>query len=124
MSSRRRLPFWPLTAVLFLASTVSVVLSLAFGSERIPVGEVVSAVTDRLSGTEPGPWDVIVWELRLPRALMAVVAPPFPYLSTLIPSPPLLHSSPFHHSRFLYVLPFPPFCLSFFSFLILTARPQ
>ncbi|WP_407937007.1 FecCD family ABC transporter permease [Kineosporia babensis] len=69
----RRLPFWPLTAVLTLASVVSVVLSLAFGSERIPVGEVVTAVTDRLTGEAPGTWDIIVWELRLPRALMAVV---------------------------------------------------
>ncbi|GLY15061.1 sugar ABC transporter substrate-binding protein [Kineosporia sp. NBRC 101677] len=71
--ARRRLKFWPLAAALTVACLVSVVISLAFGSEHIPLGEVVSAVTDRLDGSGPGRWDVIVWELRLPRALMAVV---------------------------------------------------
>lgn len=71
--TRRRLPFWPLVVVLVLLLLVSVVVSLAFGSEPIPVGEVVTAVTDRFTGDEPGRWDVIVWELRLPRALLAVV---------------------------------------------------
>jgi len=71
--TRRRLPFWPLVVVLVLLLLVSVVVSLAFGSEPIPVGEVVTTVTDRFTGDEPGRWDVIVWELRLPRALLAVV---------------------------------------------------
>ncbi|MFE6645576.1 FecCD family ABC transporter permease [Nocardioides sp. NPDC057772] len=66
------MPFVPLIAGLLLASAASVVLSLAFGSERIPVGEVVTAVGDRIQGDAPGRWDVIVWELRLPRALMAL----------------------------------------------------
>lgn len=70
---RRRLPFWPLVLVLSAAALASIVVSLAFGSEAIPVGEVVSAVTDRLAGREPGRWDVIVWELRLPRALLAFI---------------------------------------------------
>lgn len=70
---RRRLPFWPLVIVLGLAWVASAVLSLAFGSERIPVAEVVAAVHDRLAGADPGRWDVIVWELRVPRALMALV---------------------------------------------------
>lgn len=52
---------------------MSAVLSLAFGSERIPVAEVVATVDDRFSGAGPGRWDVIVWELRIPRALMALV---------------------------------------------------
>lgn len=70
---RRRVPFWPLVVALLAACAASVVVSLAFGSERIPIGEVVAAVGDRLTGAEPGRWDVIVWELRLPRALLAVV---------------------------------------------------
>ncbi|WP_307248592.1 FecCD family ABC transporter permease [Catenuloplanes indicus] len=59
--------------VLAVAAVLSVIASLAFGSERIPPADVVAAVTDRLTGAAPGRWDVIVWELRLPRALLAVV---------------------------------------------------
>lgn len=69
---RRRVPFVPLVAGLLLASALSAVASLAFGSERIPIGEVVATVGDRLQGDATGKWDVIVWELRVPRALMAL----------------------------------------------------
>ncbi|MEU0269623.1 iron ABC transporter permease [Nocardioides sp. NPDC006303] len=62
----------PLVAGLLLASVLSAVASLAFGSERIPLGEVVATVGDRLQGDAPGKWDVIVWELRVPRAMMAL----------------------------------------------------
>lgn len=55
-----------LTAVL-LAGAVA---GLALGSARIPVGEVLGAVTGR-SG--PGPLTTIVWEVRLPRVLLAAV---------------------------------------------------
>lgn len=71
-AGRRRLPFVPLVVGLLLAAAFSAVASLAFGSERIPLGEVVAAVVDRLQGDAPGKWDVIVWELRVPRALMAL----------------------------------------------------
>ncbi|WP_211352553.1 FecCD family ABC transporter permease [Nocardioides albertanoniae] len=67
------MPFVPLVVVLLVASVLSAVASLAFGTERIPLGEVVAAVTDRVQGNPPGRWDVIVWELRMPRALMSLV---------------------------------------------------
>lgn len=70
---RRRLPFWPLLFVLAAVSVFSVIASLAFGSERIPLAEVVAAVTDRFAGEPAGRWDVIIWDLRLPRALLALV---------------------------------------------------
>ncbi|MEU6138650.1 iron ABC transporter permease [Nocardioides sp. NPDC047086] len=66
------MPFVPLVVGLLLASALSAVVSVAFGSERIPVGEIVATVADRLRGEVPGRWDVIVWELRVPRALMAL----------------------------------------------------
>ncbi|WP_430781577.1 FecCD family ABC transporter permease [Actinoplanes sp. G11-F43] len=69
---KRRLPFWPLLIALLLSAVASAIASLAFGSERIPLTEVVGAVTDRFTGTPPGRWDVIIWELRMPRALMAL----------------------------------------------------
>lgn len=65
----------PLFVVLFLATVVSVVLSLAFGSEPLKVSGVIDVVTARLQGGHgPDPtYDTIVWELRAPRVLMAVI---------------------------------------------------
>ncbi|NGO72914.1 FecCD family ABC transporter permease, partial [Streptomyces boncukensis] len=44
--------------------------SLALGSVRIPVGDVVRALT---GGAEPGPFTTIVRDVRLPRVLLAAV---------------------------------------------------
>ncbi|MBB1034911.1 iron ABC transporter permease [Dietzia sp. CQ4] len=75
-ASRRcafRLPLAPLLTVMALVLIASVVMSLAFGAERVPVGEVWEAVRGRLSGQPLGDSrDIIVWDLRLPRALLAV----------------------------------------------------
>ncbi|WP_168581787.1 FecCD family ABC transporter permease [Gephyromycinifex aptenodytis] len=73
MASTKRLPFVPLLLILMVVCLVSVVISLAFGSESIAVSEVIKVVQGRLSDHQTsGPFDVIVWELRLPRALLAV----------------------------------------------------
>lgn len=69
----RRVPVAPLLLALVVATALSLVGSLAFGSERIPVSEVIATIADRFSGATPGRWDVIVWELRLPRAMLAVI---------------------------------------------------
>lgn len=71
----RRLSFWPLVVTLILGIAASVVVSVALGSERIPVSEVLTVLQGRLWGT-PDPdsvWDTIVWDMRLPRALLAVI---------------------------------------------------
>ncbi|MEQ4498014.1 MAG: iron ABC transporter permease [Nocardioides kribbensis] len=61
---------------LLAALLVSLVVALALGSERLPVGGVVDVVRERVLHGRPGPdpvLDVIVWELRAPRVLMAAV---------------------------------------------------
>lgn len=65
----------PLVLLIMTAALVSVVLSLAFGSERIPVEQVWQVVRAHLSdgSVTDAAWDTIVWQLRLPRALLALV---------------------------------------------------
>lgn len=71
----RRLVALPLTALLIPLCALSVVVSLAYGSERVPVDQVWDVVRAHLTGGVPAnpAWDTIVWQLRLPRALLAVV---------------------------------------------------
>ncbi|MEM9239401.1 MAG: iron ABC transporter permease [Pseudomonadota bacterium] len=54
--------------------TALIVLSVLYGTTRIPVGDVVSAIATGLGlGGEPGPMDRIVFDLRLPRAVFSAV---------------------------------------------------
>lgn len=72
---RGRIPFLPLLLLLFVATAVSAVVSMSFGSEPLPVSEVWEVVKARVLGN-PGPdpvFDTIVWELRAPRILMAMI---------------------------------------------------
>ena len=51
------------------------VVSLTIGSEPLPMRGVLDTVGARITG-EPGPdptIDVIVWDLRAPRALLAII---------------------------------------------------
>lgn len=74
MTPARRLPPVPLALALLALTVVSVVSSVAFGSEHIPIGDVWTTVLSRVDGREADPaWDVIIWELRLPRAVLAAV---------------------------------------------------
>ena len=71
----RRLPVAPLLLVLVVLIVVSAVISLAIGSEPLPLRGVLDTVGARVTG-QPGPdptIDVIVWDLRAPRALLAVI---------------------------------------------------
>ena len=69
-----RVNLTPIVIGLVLAIAVSIVLSLAFGSESIPLAEVWDVVRGRLAGDPNGsPFATIVWQLRMPRALLAVL---------------------------------------------------
>lgn len=55
---------------------LSIVLSLAFGAEPVPAADVFGALRARIIGghTPSFAIDTIVWELRLPRTLLAALA--------------------------------------------------
>ena len=71
----RRLPTAPLFVVLLVLTVASAVVSLAFGSEPLSVSGVVDVLQARLTGSkgEDPTYDAIVWELRAPRVIMAMV---------------------------------------------------
>ncbi|MFK8908736.1 FecCD family ABC transporter permease [Streptomyces sp. YS-3] len=62
-----------LAAVLAVALLAALTAAVSFGSTSIPPGEVWGVVGRRLSGDAPRPGtdDLIVWQLRVPRALLA-----------------------------------------------------
>ncbi|WP_083666240.1 iron ABC transporter permease [Mycobacterium sp. NS-7484] len=71
----RRVPAPPLTAILAGLTLASIVVSVAFGAEDIPIGEVWRTVIGRfIAGIEvDSAYDVIVWDLRLPRSMLAAI---------------------------------------------------
>lgn len=79
-SRRRRRPLWTFWLMLLggvAALVLAVTASVSFGSAAIPFSEVWSIVMRRLAA-DPGAIaltarDAIVWDLRLPRALLAVL---------------------------------------------------
>ncbi|MFI5528193.1 FecCD family ABC transporter permease [Kitasatospora sp. NPDC051853] len=64
-----------LAAALALALVAVLTLAVSLGSVDVPPGEVWSVVGRRLTGRAPlpGSRDLIVWHLRVPRALLAAV---------------------------------------------------
>lgn len=70
----RRLPVVALTVALAALTVLSIIVSVAFGAEDIPLGDVWRVVLGRLTGT-PGTtgYDVIIWDLRLPRSVLAAL---------------------------------------------------
>ncbi|GGS62449.1 FecCD family ABC transporter permease [Streptomyces cinerochromogenes] len=71
----RSLPATPLAVVLAVALPAALTAAVAWGSTSIPPGEVWGVVWRRLSGEAPRPGtnDLIVWQLRVPRALLAAL---------------------------------------------------
>lgn len=75
LSRTRRVPAVPLIVALGIAVVISAFLSLTLGSEPIPLSSTWEVVHARLTGGT-GPdlvYDTIVWELRAPRILMALI---------------------------------------------------
>lgn len=70
----RRAPVVALTSALAVLTVLSIVVSVAFGAEDIPLSDVWRTVAGRFTGTtvDTG-YDIIVWELRLPRSVLAAV---------------------------------------------------
>ncbi|MFJ1708816.1 FecCD family ABC transporter permease [Kitasatospora sp. NPDC088346] len=62
-------------AVLGLALLAALTTAVSIGSVDVPPGEVWSVVARRLTGRPPlpGTRDLIVWQLRVPRALLAAL---------------------------------------------------
>ncbi|KRE36213.1 sugar ABC transporter substrate-binding protein [Janibacter sp. Soil728] len=69
------MPTAPLVLTLLVATAASAVVSLALGSEPLAVSGVIDVLQARLTGGRGGDpsYDTIVWELRAPRVLMALV---------------------------------------------------
>ncbi|MGL5406352.1 MAG: FecCD family ABC transporter permease [Propionibacteriaceae bacterium] len=72
---QRRLPAWLLAIILILNIAITLIYSLTFGAELLPFEHVWSAFNGAIHN-KPGiseTADVIVRELRLPRAVLAVL---------------------------------------------------
>ncbi|WP_409484103.1 FecCD family ABC transporter permease [Arsenicicoccus dermatophilus] len=73
--SAPRPPAALIVVVLAVALAASCVISLAFGSEPLPLPDVWRVVAARITGGTADPtYDAIVWDLRAPRSLLAAVA--------------------------------------------------
>lgn len=72
---RGRVSALPLIVVLGAATVSSAFLSLTLGSEPIPLSSTWDVVQARITGgVGPNPvYDTIIWELRVPRILMALI---------------------------------------------------
>nr|WP_257584548.1 iron ABC transporter permease [Streptomyces sp. TLI_146] len=74
-ANSRTLSAGSLAVVLSLALLAALTAAVSWGSTSIPPGEVWGVVWRRLSGDVPRPGtdDLIVWQLRVPRALLAAL---------------------------------------------------
>lgn len=70
-----RVPVVPLVIALLILLVAALVISLGFGSEKIPLDEVLAVLRGRIAGDSVGSSsDTIIWELRIPRSLLAASA--------------------------------------------------
>ncbi|WP_443060133.1 FecCD family ABC transporter permease [Streptomyces sp. NBC_00444] len=73
--TRGRVPAVPLAAALGVTLLLALTVAVSWGSTSIPPAEVWAVVGRRLTGeaARPGTDDLIVWQLRVPRALLAAL---------------------------------------------------
>lgn len=72
--SARRLPAPIVVPVLLVLLAGSAVASVGFGAEPLAWSAVIDALVNRLTGaTGDATYDIIVWDLRVPRTLLAIV---------------------------------------------------
>jgi iron complex transport system permease protein len=70
----RRLPAVLVVPALLVLVAVTAVLSIGFGAEPLPASVVVDVLRHRFDGEISDPaYDAIVWQIRLPRALLGLV---------------------------------------------------
>ena len=74
-TARGRVPTGPLLCLLGIALLAALTVAVSLGSTPIPPQEVWGVVWRRTTGGAPRPGtdDLIVWQLRLPRALLAAL---------------------------------------------------
>ncbi|WP_254395495.1 iron ABC transporter permease [Streptomyces sp. AC512_CC834] len=74
-SGPRTVPVGLLLAGLTVALVLALTAAVSWGSSNVPFGDVWSTVLHRLTGGQlrPGTQDLIVWQLRVPRALLAAL---------------------------------------------------
>lgn len=78
---RRKFPLIPIIILLLAALVASVIISITFGAVPIPAKDVAEIVWYRLIGADtPRAVEVlnssradIIWDIRMPRVLMAVI---------------------------------------------------
>ncbi len=69
----RRLPLIPVTVGFSALLLVGLLFALGFGAVRIPWGDLFSLIASKMGGSpSPGGLEVVFWQLRVPRALLAV----------------------------------------------------
>ncbi|WP_087013756.1 iron ABC transporter permease [Leucobacter sp. 7(1)] len=70
----RRLPFGVIIVGLLLALIAVSVMGVGLGAVRVDPARTLQVIGERLSGGDPsGPDAFIVWELRVPRVLQAII---------------------------------------------------
>ncbi len=71
--SWRYKPGWPVLALAVICLAAVMVLAITIGSVAITPKRIIQAIYHGLTGQLSGATDIIIWQLRLPRVLLAAV---------------------------------------------------